>query len=64
MGGGNKIALEPDFEADKFNGQDGVGSGSEVREEESFTHIPLSLVLMNHPVATSKSSQPLSPTHP
>lgn len=42
MGEGNKKALEPDFQAGNFmggNGLDGVGSGSEVRGEESLTHI-------------------------
>lgn len=42
MGGGNKITLELGFQASKFmggNGLDSVGSGSEVRKEESLPHI-------------------------
>ena len=44
MGGSNKIALEPHFQAGKSVGGNGLrwhGVGSEVRGEESLTHIPL-----------------------
>lgn len=63
MAGGNKKALEPDFQAGNFmggNGLDGVGSGSEIRGGESLTHIHL--VLMSHPVASGQSFQVLPPS--
>jgi hypothetical protein len=43
MGKDNKVALEPQFQTGRSmggEGLDGVWSGSEVRGEESLTHIP------------------------